>query len=71
MLNFQSLSLYITINGNEESYGSSFSDSESNVVASVDFKHEYEGWEWFGGGNKGWLEAVEGGAQGQSEEKGT
>ncbi|XP_021277116.1 uncharacterized protein LOC110411327 [Herrania umbratica] len=33
---FQSSSSYITINGNEESCGSSFSDSESSVMASVD-----------------------------------
>ncbi|KAL5771025.1 hypothetical protein ACOSP7_015179 [Xanthoceras sorbifolium] len=33
---FQSSSSYITINGNEESCGSSFSDKESSVMASVD-----------------------------------
>lgn len=33
---FQSSSSYITINGNEESCGSSFSESESSVMASVD-----------------------------------
>ncbi|XVF49005.1 hypothetical protein PTKIN_Ptkin03bG0234000 [Pterospermum kingtungense] len=33
---FQSSSSYITINGNEESCGSSFSDSDSSVMASVD-----------------------------------
>ncbi|KAJ9183819.1 hypothetical protein P3X46_007626 [Hevea brasiliensis] len=33
---FQSSSSYITINGNEESCGSSFSDWESSVMASVD-----------------------------------
>ncbi|KAK9275229.1 hypothetical protein L1049_022491 [Liquidambar formosana] len=33
---FQSSSLYVTINGNEESCGSSFSDSESSVMASID-----------------------------------
>lgn len=32
----QSSSAYVTINGNEESCGSSFSDSESSVMASVD-----------------------------------
>lgn len=33
---FQSSSAYVTINGNEESCGSSFSDSDSSVMASVD-----------------------------------
>lgn len=33
---FQSSSSYVTINGNEESCGSSFSDSDSSVMASVD-----------------------------------
>ncbi|EEF48066.1 uncharacterized protein LOC8272549 [Ricinus communis] len=33
---FQSCSSYITINGNEETCGSSFSDWESSVMASVD-----------------------------------
>lgn len=33
---FQSSSAYVTINGNEESCGSSFSDSDSTVMASVD-----------------------------------
>ncbi|KAL6554970.1 hypothetical protein OROGR_006228 [Orobanche gracilis] len=33
---FQSSAAYITINGNEESCGSSFSDSESSVMASID-----------------------------------
>lgn len=33
---FQSSSSYITINGNEESCGSSFSDCDSSVMASVD-----------------------------------
>ncbi|KAI7988739.1 hypothetical protein LOK49_LG13G00813 [Camellia lanceoleosa] len=33
---FQSSSSYITINGNEESCGSSFSDSDSSVMASID-----------------------------------
>lgn len=32
---FQSSSSYVTINGNEESCGSSFSDSDSSVMASV------------------------------------
>lgn len=32
----QSSTAYVTINGNEESCGSSFSDSESSVMASVD-----------------------------------
>ncbi|XP_057787662.1 uncharacterized protein LOC131004912 [Salvia miltiorrhiza] len=32
----QSSSAYVTINGNEESCGSSFSDSDSSVMASVD-----------------------------------
>ncbi|XP_039036551.1 uncharacterized protein LOC120173441 [Hibiscus syriacus] len=35
---FQSSSSYVTINGNEESCGSSFSDSESSVMASVDMR---------------------------------
>lgn len=33
---FQSSSSFVTINGNEESCGSSFSDSESSVMVSVD-----------------------------------
>ncbi|KAA8523246.1 hypothetical protein F0562_009669 [Nyssa sinensis] len=33
---FQSSSSYITINGNEESCGSSFSDSETSVMANID-----------------------------------
>ncbi|KAK4415673.1 hypothetical protein Salat_2674700 [Sesamum alatum] len=33
---FQSSSAYVTINGNEESCGSSFSDSDSSVMASID-----------------------------------
>ncbi|KAL6558573.1 hypothetical protein OROMI_018923 [Orobanche minor] len=33
---FQSSAAYVTINGNEESCGSSFSDSESSVMASID-----------------------------------
>ncbi|KAE8705886.1 Polyamine oxidase 5 [Hibiscus syriacus] len=62
---FQSSSSYITINGNEESCGSSFSESESSVMASVDM----------GGisnanakpgcaldGIREWLEAEDGGA---------
>ncbi|KAG8376145.1 hypothetical protein BUALT_Bualt09G0032800 [Buddleja alternifolia] len=32
---FQSSSAYVTINGNEESCGSSFSDADSSVMASV------------------------------------
>ncbi|XP_061361680.1 uncharacterized protein LOC133305468 [Gastrolobium bilobum] len=36
LLVFQSSSSYITINGNEESCGSSFSDSGTSVMASVD-----------------------------------
>ncbi|KAI9112461.1 hypothetical protein K1719_016384 [Acacia pycnantha] len=36
LLVFQSSSSYITINGNEESCGSSFSDSCTSVMASVD-----------------------------------
>lgn len=33
---FQSSSAYVTINGNEESCGSSFSDSDSSLMASID-----------------------------------
>ncbi|XP_038890889.1 uncharacterized protein LOC120080324 [Benincasa hispida] len=33
---FQSSSSYVTINGNEESCGSSFSESDSSMMASVD-----------------------------------
>ncbi|KAI4335299.1 hypothetical protein L6164_013960 [Bauhinia variegata] len=36
LLVFQSSSSYITINGNEESCGSSFSDSDTSMMASVD-----------------------------------
>ncbi|XVE97987.1 hypothetical protein REPUB_Repub03eG0066400 [Reevesia pubescens] len=69
---FQSSSSYITINGNEESCGSSFSNSESSVMASVDMggilsmnvKVE-SGLE----GIREWLDAEEGGAWGKSEEE--
>lgn len=33
---FQSSASYVTINGNEESCGSSFSDSEASIMASID-----------------------------------
>ncbi|KAH6828580.1 hypothetical protein C2S53_017364 [Perilla frutescens var. hirtella] len=33
---FQSSSAFVTINGNEESCGSSYSDSDSSVMASID-----------------------------------
>ncbi|XVE54090.1 hypothetical protein DITRI_Ditri03aG0053700 [Diplodiscus trichospermus] len=69
---FQSSSSYITINGNEESCGSSFSDSECSVMASVDM-----GWilstNVKAGSNfegiRGWLEAEERGAWGKSDEE--
>ncbi|XP_031261060.1 uncharacterized protein LOC116119272 [Pistacia vera] len=37
-LMFQSYSSYVTINGNEETCGSSFSDSESSLMVSVDIR---------------------------------
>ncbi|XP_059637053.1 uncharacterized protein LOC132279138 [Cornus florida] len=52
-------SSYVTINGNEESCGSSFSDSESSVMASVDMGAVNIGpVEAF----SGWFPSVEGGA---------
>ncbi|GMI94883.1 hypothetical protein HRI_003157600 [Hibiscus trionum] len=67
---FQSSSSYITINGNEESCGSSFSDSESSVMASVDMGgivnwnvNVVNGLEEI----RGWLEEEDGGAWGTSE----
>lgn len=66
---FQSSSSYITINGNEESCGSSFSESESSVMASVDMggivRSKVKGLE----GIREWLEAEEGGAWGENEEE--
>lgn len=66
---FQSSSSYITINGNEESCGSSFSESESSVMASVDMggiiSSKVKGLE----GIREWLEAEEGGAWGGDEEE--
>ncbi|XP_050219235.1 uncharacterized protein LOC126669731 [Mercurialis annua] len=60
---FQSSSSYVTINGNEETCGSSFSDWESSVMASVDvggFVNTGKGnecgfgfCEWFQGGGGG------------------
>ncbi|XWS17405.1 hypothetical protein CRYUN_Cryun33cG0064500 [Craigia yunnanensis] len=67
---FQSSSSYITINGNEESCGSSFSDSESSVMASVDMGGILSTNVKVGSGLegiRGWLEAEEGGAWGKSE----
>ncbi|KAG8487545.1 hypothetical protein CXB51_016135 [Gossypium anomalum] len=67
---FQSSSSYVTINGNEESCGSSFSDSESSVMASVDMRGIVStnvkvdnGLEEI----RGWLEAEEGSAWSKSE----
>ncbi|KAA8534840.1 hypothetical protein F0562_029944 [Nyssa sinensis] len=40
---FQTSSSYITINGNEESCGSSFSDSESSVMAGINIGHQQNG----------------------------
>ncbi|KAL4318567.1 hypothetical protein GQ457_18G001350 [Hibiscus cannabinus] len=67
---FQSSSSYITINGNEESCGSSFSDSESSVMASVDMRgivnwnvNAVNGLEEI----RGWLEEEDGGAWGTGE----
>ncbi|XVE70605.1 hypothetical protein DITRI_Ditri10aG0084800 [Diplodiscus trichospermus] len=69
---FQSSSSYITINGNEESCGSSFSDSESSVMASVDMGGILRTNVKVGsglGGTSGWLEAEEGSTWGKSEEE--
>ncbi|TYI22183.1 hypothetical protein ES332_A06G086600v1 [Gossypium tomentosum] len=67
---FQSSSSYITINGNEESCGSSFSESESSVMASVDMggivRSKVKGLE----GIREWLEAEEGGAWGGKRGRG-
>lgn len=45
---FQSSASYVTINGNEESCGSSFSDSEASIMASIDLGgarlHPLSGW---------------------------
>ncbi|XP_022731986.1 uncharacterized protein LOC111286340 [Durio zibethinus] len=69
---FQSSSSYITINGNEESCGSSFSDSESSVMASVDMRGILSANVKVGSDLQGireWLEAEEGGTWGKSEEE--
>ncbi|XVF88756.1 hypothetical protein PTKIN_Ptkin19aG0077100 [Pterospermum kingtungense] len=68
---FQLSSSYITINGNEESCGSSFSESESSVMASVDMggvlsRNVGNGLE----GIREWLLDMEGDAWGKSEEEG-
>ncbi|KAE8687551.1 Polyamine oxidase 5 [Hibiscus syriacus] len=67
---FQSSSSYVTINGNEESCGSSFSDSESSVMASVDMRgivnwnvNAVSGLEEI----RGWMEEDDGSAWGTSE----
>ncbi|KAK3210498.1 hypothetical protein Dsin_015204 [Dipteronia sinensis] len=59
---FQSSSSYVTINGNEESCGSSFSDSDSSVMASVD-----RGGMVNVAGVEGWLKELEGSAWGSDE----
>ncbi|GMJ07348.1 hypothetical protein HRI_004404000 [Hibiscus trionum] len=62
---FQSSSSHITINGNEESCGSSFSVSESSVMASVDMGGIWCANVRVGNGLEGireWLEAEDGGA---------
>ncbi|KAK2645381.1 hypothetical protein Ddye_020576 [Dipteronia dyeriana] len=59
---FQSSSSYVTINGNEESCGSSFSDSDSSVMASVD-----RGGIVNVAGVEGWLKELEGSAWGSDE----
>ncbi|GKV11918.1 hypothetical protein SLEP1_g23134 [Rubroshorea leprosula] len=72
---FQSSSSYITINGNEETCGSSFSDSDSSVMASVDMggvvganvkvPRGIEGLRgWFSGEGQGLLGANEAEARG-------
>ncbi|OMO91655.1 hypothetical protein COLO4_18199 [Corchorus olitorius] len=69
---FQSSSSYITINGNEESCGSSFSDSESSVMASVDMGGMLSRNVKVENGLEGireWLEAEEGSAWGRNEEE--
>lgn len=69
---FQSSSSYVTINGNEESCGSSFSDSESSVMASVDTGGMLSENVKVGSGLdriRGWMEAEEGGAWERSEEE--
>ncbi|XVF35020.1 hypothetical protein REPUB_Repub18cG0109100 [Reevesia pubescens] len=69
---FQSSSSYITINGNEESCGSSFSESESSVMASVDMggilSTNVKGWSGLEGIRE-WLEAEEGGEWVKSEKE--
>ncbi|CAK9172325.1 unnamed protein product [Ilex paraguariensis] len=52
---FQSSSSYITINGNEESCGSSFSDLDSSVMASIDMS----GVKGAFGGFSGWFSVEE------------
>ncbi|EOY30459.1 Uncharacterized protein TCM_037661 [Theobroma cacao] len=70
---FQSSSSYITINGNEESCGSSFSESESSVMASVDMGGILNANVKVGSrleGIRGWVEAEGGGgAWDRSEEE--
>ena len=57
---FQSSASYVTINGNEESCGSSFSDSDASIMASIDMGsvrvHSVSGcgWEFPAGSGGGW-----------------
>ncbi|KAE8726228.1 Polyamine oxidase 5 [Hibiscus syriacus] len=71
---FQSSSSYITINGNEESCGSSFSESESSVMASVDMGGILNANAKAGSGLDGireWLEAEEDGGAYEEEVRGS
>lgn len=79
LLVFQSSSSFVTINGNEETCGSSFSDSEASVMASVHHiggADALPGWTMnprsaaaaIGGG--GWVSEAEG-VRGKAREDGT
>ncbi|KAK8503121.1 hypothetical protein V6N13_025879 [Hibiscus sabdariffa] len=70
---FQSSSSHITINGNEESCGSSFSVSGSSVMASVDMGGIWSANVKVGNGLEGireWLEAEEEGGACEEEARG-
>lgn len=66
---FQSSSAYVTINGNEESCGSSFSDSDSSVMASIDVggsgRRPGDAWQFDSAEAREWW--MEGGSVGEAD----
>ncbi|XP_047324726.1 uncharacterized protein LOC124928236 [Impatiens glandulifera] len=65
---FESSTSYITINGNEEYCGSSFSDSDASVMASIDIRRSEIGFGLFTEAFRAWSSAV--GSNGRREEVG-